>query len=190
MVNIVSLKRPWVGKRCFFLSKLTYIALCKFSWFWLRFSPFWGNVFKDLLIWFIIGWQVCILGWVSDKYSYLLKPCCNYICKVSIIFEHFQKVIYLCSRNLRKKPNFDLSENHEYTFLWRVEIFYMTNIMPFIKFAQKICFYLLVASLYLIQSKSKIFIHSFISCRPPSPNEWFQVELFWRKYKKKLYFRI
>ena len=33
MVNIVSLKRPWVGKRGFFLSKLTYIALCKFSWF-------------------------------------------------------------------------------------------------------------------------------------------------------------
>ena len=41
------------------------------------------------------------------------------------------------------------------------EIFYITNIMSFSKFAQKICFYLLVASLYLIRSKSKIFIHSF-----------------------------
>ena len=74
-----------MGERSFFLRKLTYIALCKFSRFWLRFSPFWGNVFKDLLIWFIIGWQVCILGWVSDKYSYLLKPCCNYIFQVSIL---------------------------------------------------------------------------------------------------------
>ena len=69
------------------------------------------------------------------------------------------------------------------------QIFYITNIMTFSKFAQKIYFYLLVASLYLIRSKSKIFIHSFISCRLPCPNEWFQVELFWRKYNEKLHFR-
>ena len=87
------LKRPWVDERCFFLWKLTHIALCKFSRFWLRFSPFWRNFFKDLLIWLIIGWQFCILGWVSDNYSYLLKPCFNYIFKVSIVFGHFQKVI-------------------------------------------------------------------------------------------------
>ena len=74
-----------MGERSFVLWKLTYIALCKSSLFWLRFSPFWANFFKDLLIWLIIVWQVCILGWVSDKYSYLLKPCCNYIFQVSIL---------------------------------------------------------------------------------------------------------
>ena len=81
------------GKRSFFLWKLTYIALCKFSRFRLPFSPFWDNFFKDLLIWLIIGWEVCILGWLSDKYSYLLKSCCNYIFQLSIIFGNFLKVI-------------------------------------------------------------------------------------------------
>ena len=33
-------KRPWLGERSFFLWKLTYIALRKFSWYWLRFSKF------------------------------------------------------------------------------------------------------------------------------------------------------
>ena len=51
-------------------------------------------------------------------------------------------------------------------------------------------FYLLLASLYLIQSKLKIFIHPFISSWLPYPNEWFQVELLWRKYNKKLHFWI
>ena len=41
------------------------------------------------------------------------------------------------------------------------QIFYITNIMTFSKFAQEIYFYLLVASLYLIRSKSEIFIHPF-----------------------------
>ena len=125
----VSLKRPWVGERSFVLWKLTYIALCKFSPFWLRFSPFWGNFFKDLLVWLIIGWQVCIIGWESDKYSFLLKPCCNYIFQVSIlsmstkVMERngnlwtFLKSHYLRSGNLRKKSNLDLSKNHECTFL-------------------------------------------------------------------------
>ena len=89
----VSLKKTWVVKRSFFLWKLTYIALCKFSQIWLRFSLFWGNFFKNLLIWLIIGWHVCILGWVYDKYSYLLKPCSNFIFQVSIIFGNFLKVI-------------------------------------------------------------------------------------------------
>ena len=41
--------------------------------------------------------------------------------------------------------------------------------MSFSKFAQEIYFYLLVVSLYLIQSKLKIFINSFISSRLPCP---------------------
>ena len=77
------LKRPLVGKRNFFFWKLTYIALCKFSRFWLCFSPFWHNFFKDLLIWLIIGWQIGILGWVSYKYSY-------YWDLVVILFSKFQ----------------------------------------------------------------------------------------------------
>ena len=66
------------------------------------------------------------------------------------------------------------------------QIFYITNIMTFSKFAQEIYFYLLVASLYLIRSKLKIFIHSFILCRLPCPNEWFQFKLFWRKCNEKV----
>ena len=49
---------------------------------------------------------------------------------------------------------------------------------------------MLVAILYLIQCKLKIFIHSFISSRLPCPHEWFQVKLFWRNYSEKLHFRI
>ena len=79
------LKRLCASEKSFFLWKLTCIALCKFSSFWLRFSPFWSNFFKDLVICLMIGWQICILGWVSDKYSYLLKPCCNYVFQVSIL---------------------------------------------------------------------------------------------------------
>ena len=51
------------------------------------------------------------------------------------------------------------------------QFFYIIKIMTFNKFAQKMYFYLIVASLYLIRSKLKIFIHSFISCRLPCPNE-------------------
>ena len=52
--------------------------------------------------------------------------------------------------------------------------------MTFSKFAHKIHFYLIVAILYLIQNKLKIFIRSFILCRLLCPNEWFQVEFLWR----------
>ena len=62
--------------------------------------------------------------------------------------------------------------------------------MNFSKFTQEIYIYLLVASLYLIQTELKIFIHSFISSQLPRPNEWFQVKLFWKKYNEKLHFRI
>ena len=74
----------------------------------------------------------------------------------------------------KEKSNFDLSSNNETYFLVKrrnSQIFYITDIMNFSKFAQEICFYLLIVSLYLIQSKLKIFIHSFISSRLPHPNE-------------------
>ena len=58
------LKRPWLGERSFFLWKLTYIALCKFSWYWLRsykFQVFQGSphlaqywlagLYSSLIIW-------------------------------------------------------------------------------------------------------------------------------------------
>ena len=51
------------------------------------------------------------------------------------------------------------------------QIFYIINIMNFSKFTQEIYIYLLVASLYLIQTELKIFIHSFISSQLPRPNE-------------------
>ena len=155
------------------------------------FLPILGRFFKDLLIWLIIVWQVCILGWISDKYSYLLKPCC-YIFQVPIIFGHFLKVITFALETSGKIQFWFIQERWIYFLVKNrnSEIFFSPNIMTFDKLAQKMYFYLLVASLYLIRSKSKIFIHSFISCRLPCPNEWFQVELFWRKYNEKLHFRI
>ena len=88
----VSLKKTlgW-WEKFFVLWKLTYIALCKFSPHWLRFFPFWGNFFKDLLVWLIIVWQVSILGWVSEKYSYFLKTCCSYIFQISILLYQRRK---------------------------------------------------------------------------------------------------
>ena len=65
------------------------------------------------------------------------------------------------------------------------QIFYIINIVNFNKFVQELHLYLLVASFYLSQSKLKSLIHSFISC----PNEWFQVELFWRKKAKSCIFK-
>ena len=70
------------------------------------------------------------------------------------------------------------------------QIFYIINIKNFSNFTQEIYFTCYLPSLYLIQSKLKIFIHSFLSSRLPCPNEWFQVKLFWRKYNEKLHFRI
>ena len=71
------------------------------------------------------------------------------------------------------------------------EIFYITNIMTFSKFAQKNTFtcYLLVCILFEVNQIFS-FIHSFISCRPSCPDEWFQFKLFLRKYNDKLHFRI
>ena len=120
------LKRPWVGER----------TLCKFPSLCLRFYPFWGNFFKDLFIWLIICWQTSIPGWESGKCLYLLKPCCKlYFPSLNLIYLIFEgngrkskvmegndnlwaflKSHYLCSGNLWKKSNFDLSKNHECTF--------------------------------------------------------------------------
>ena len=67
----------------------------------------------------------------------------------------------------QEKSNFHSSKSHERIFLLRVEILS--------KIAQNIYFYLLVASLYLIQSKLEIFIHSFIhsfiSWQLPCPDQ-------------------
>ena len=54
------------------------------------------------------------------------------------------------------------------------QIFYVINIMDFSKFAQEIYFYLLVAILYLFQSKLNIFVHLFISSRLLCPNNDFK----------------
>ena len=70
------------------------------------------------------------------------------------------------------------------------EIFFSPNIMTFDKLAQKMYFYLLVASLYLIRSKSKIFVYSFISCWLPCPHEWFQVFALMNDFLNDLHFRI
>ena len=134
-------------------------------------SPHFGAIFSRAYSFgLLFGWQVCILGWVSDKCSYLLKPCCNYVFQVSMlpistkVMEEndnlctFFKTSSTSSLTLIWKPqeksSFHLSKSYERTFLLRVEILS--------KIAQGIYFYLLVASLYLIQSKLEIFIHSFI----------------------------
>ena len=195
----VSLKKTLGGWEKFFLWKLTYIALCKFSRFWLRFYSFWGNFFKDLLISLIIGWQVVFQA--ECRTNILI-----YWNFVVITFSNFQylwtfsKSHCLCSGNLRKIsriwfihtawrvskygvfsclhfPAFRLNTAQKKLRIWTLftrcqerwiyflvksrnsQIFYITNIMTFWKFAQEIYFYLLVAGLYIIQSNSKIFIH-------------------------------
>ena len=105
------------------------------------------------------------------------------------------KKFFYCNRIWKTQEKIKFRFIQEPWIYWLVksrnpQIFHIINIMNFSKFAQEIYFYLLVASLYLIRSKSKIFIHSFISCRLPCPNEWFQVELFWTEYNEKLHFQI
>ena len=79
----VSLKKTLGGWEKFRVIKLTCIALCRFTPFWLRLSPF-PRIFSR--IWLIIGWKVCILGLLSANCSYLLKPCFNYVFQVSILY--------------------------------------------------------------------------------------------------------
>ena len=70
---------------------MTYIALCKFIPFWLRFSSFWGNFFKDffkdLAYYWLAGLYYYLYYYLllSAKCFYLLKPCFNYIFQVSIL---------------------------------------------------------------------------------------------------------
>ena len=135
-----------MGERSFFLWKLTYRPLCRFSSLRLHFSRSWGHIFKDLLIWLVTGQQVCILGWVSDKCFYLLKPC-NYIFQVSIFststklkerndnIRTFLKSHYLCTG---KKIKFSfIQEAWMYFFAMsqNSQIFCIINIMTFSKFA-------------------------------------------------------
>ena len=94
-----------------------------------HFSPFWGNFFKDLFIWLIIGWQDCILGWVSDKYSYLLKTCCNYIFQVLVIFGHFRKVVTFALETYEKIKIWLIQEQWIYFEIRNSQIFRITNIM-------------------------------------------------------------
>ena len=79
----------------FFLMKIDiyiYIYIYGFMWILPVLTPFFpilGQFFQEpphLACYWLAG---CILGLVSDKYSYLLKPCCNYIFQVSIIFKKF-----------------------------------------------------------------------------------------------------
>ena len=106
------------------------------------------------------------------------------------------KRFFYCKRIWKTQEKIKFRFIQEPWIYWLVksrnpQIFHIINIMNFSKFAQEIYFYLLVASsLYLIQSKLMIFIHSFISSRLPCPNEWFQVKFFWRKYNEELYFWI
>ena len=57
------LKRLWVGERSFVLWKLTYIALYKFSPFWLCFSPFWGNLAYYLAYYCLAGLYPRLSTW-------------------------------------------------------------------------------------------------------------------------------
>ena len=109
-----------------------------------------------------------------------------------MIFALFENVITFALETSGKTKFWFMQEPWMYFLVnsRNSQIFYVINIMTLSKFAQKICFYLLVASLYLIRSKLKISTHSFISYRLPSPDEWFQVVLFWRKYYEKLHFWI
>ena len=161
------LKRSWVGERRFVLWKLAFIALCKFSPFWLRFSSFWDNFFKYLLIWLITSWQAGILGWVSDKYLYLLKPCCNYIFQVPILsismkvrernydLWAFLKSHYLCFENLRKNQILIYPRTTNVLFCkeWKFSNLSCHWNHDFQQICSKISFYLIIASLYLIRSK-------------------------------------
>ena len=127
-------------------------------------------------------WLAGLYSRLSDKYSYISKPCCSYIFQVSILsistkrmegndnLWAFLKIHYLCSGNLRKK-SFDLKfwfiqEPWIYFFvkIRNSQIFYIIKIMIFSKFAQKMYFYLIAASLYLKD------VHSFIHFMPaPMP---------------------
>ena len=79
------LKKTLGGREKLCIMKTDIYSLIQILPVLTRFSPFWGNFFKDLLIWLITVLQVCILGWVSNKYSYLLKTCSKYIFQFSIL---------------------------------------------------------------------------------------------------------
>ena len=51
------------------------------------FLPISGQFFQGFFsrIWLIFGWQVCILGFLFAKCSYLFKPCFSYIFQVPVL---------------------------------------------------------------------------------------------------------
>ena len=141
----VSLKRPWVGERSFVLWKLTYIALCKFSPFWLRFSPFWG-IFSR-----ISSFGLLLVGSLYSRlsiqwYSCLLKRCCNYIFQVSILSistkvlkGNYNLWTFLKSLETSGKNQILIKEPWMYVFVKsrNFEIFSINKIMTLSKFARK-----------------------------------------------------
>ena len=99
--------------------------------------------------------------------------------KENLIEKKKKKKIFLKLLPLLWKPQekikfWFIQESWMYFFVksWNSQIFYIIKIMIFSKFAQKIYFYLIVASLYIIRSKLKMFIHSLMNdFKSSSPEE-------------------
>ena len=93
-----------------------------------------------------------------------------------MIFALFENVITFAVETSGKTKFWFMQEPWMYFLVnsRNSQIFYVINIMTLSKFAQKICFYLLVASLYLIRSKLKISTHSFIHFIP-APKPWWMI---------------
>ena len=86
----------------------------------------------------------------------------------------FLKLLPLLWKPQEKIKFWFIQESWMYFFVksWNSQIFYIIKIMIFSKFAQKIYFYLIVASLYIIRSKLKMFIHSLMNdFKSSSPEE-------------------
>ena len=86
----------------------------------------------------------------------------------------FLKLLPLLWKPQEKIKFWFIQESWMYFFVksWNSQIFYIIKIMIFSKFAQKIYFYLIVTSLYIIRSKLKMFIHSLMNdFKSSSPEE-------------------
>ena len=67
------------------MGERSFVLWNRHIWLYLNSSRF--DFFQGFFsrIWLIIGWKVFILGLLSAKCSYLLKPCFNHIFQVSIL---------------------------------------------------------------------------------------------------------